>query len=136
MELVSWVTDPQFALSSVIGAQIDACGHLLGTALQASASKGYISVTKLLLQEGANVNVHGGFCGNALQAAAYHGHGSVVEILLEAGADVHQRGHSKDAMHAAAKGGHHNILGLLHNRGFDFAIEGKMRFLRRKEQPV
>ncbi len=102
------------------GAKIGACGSL-GDALQAAATKGHVSITKLLIQEGADANSRGGYYGNALQAAAYRGHKKVIEVLLNAGADMHRQGLSRDAFHAAAEGGHYEIVNLFLERGFVFS---------------
>ena len=68
------------------GASVGIC-TLFGDALQAAAVKSYVSVTRLLLQEGTNPNRFGGHHGTPLQAAAYIGHGHVVMVLLDAGAN-------------------------------------------------
>lgn len=101
------------------GSKIGACGSL-GDALQAAATKGHVSVTELLIQEGADANSRGGYYGNALQAAAYRGHMKVVEVLLNAGADVHRQGLSRDAFHAAAEGGHEEIVHFFLECGYEF----------------
>ncbi|KAI9655980.1 MAG: hypothetical protein M1821_005041 [Bathelium mastoideum] len=89
----------------------------LGDPLQAAAMNGHISVTKTLIGGHANVNKVGGFFGNALQAAAYRGHLAVVELLLDAKAKIYQEGFSKDVFHAAAEGGHENIIRALVKKG-------------------
>ena len=99
------------------GAEINACGNF-GDALQAAAMKGHTMIMKLMIDEGANVNQQSGFYGTALQAAAYHGHHGTVELLLDAGADVHAEGYSKDAFHAAAEGGHQDIIMLMLQKGY------------------
>jgi ankyrin repeat protein len=99
------------------GAEINACG-IFGDALQAAAMKGHTTVVKLIIDEGANVNQQSGFYGTALQAAAYHGQRSAVELLLDAGADVHAKGYSKDAFHAAAEGGHQDVIMLMLRKGY------------------
>ena len=101
------------------GAKVGACGYL-GDALQAAAMKGHVLITKLLLQEGADPNNRGGYYGNALQAAVYRGYKKAVEVLLDAGARVHQEGLSRDAFHAAAEGGHEEIVRLFLESGFKF----------------
>lgn len=101
------------------GAEINACGTF-GDALQAAAMKGHTMVVKILIDEGANVNQQGGFYGTALQAAAYHGQHGVVELLLDAGANVHAKGYSNDAFHAAAEGGHQNVIMLMLRKGYKF----------------
>lgn len=101
------------------GAKVGACGSL-GDALQAAAMKGHVLITKLLIQEGKNTNSRGGYYGNALQAASYRGHKKAVEVLLDAGANVHGQGLSRDAFHAAAEGGHEDIVRLFLESGFKF----------------
>lgn len=92
----------------------------LDDALHAAAAKGYAVIVKLLIQEGADVNHQGGTFGTALQAAAYTGHKETVEVLVDAGADVYAQGYSLDAFHAAAEGGHQEIVLLLLMRGYKF----------------
>lgn len=98
-------------------ADVDACGSM-GTALQAAAMKGHVQVAQLLLDRGAKVNVKGGPYGNPLQSAAYHGHVEMADLLLERGANIHQEGFSKDAFHAAAEGGHEEVVTLLLGKGY------------------
>ncbi len=101
------------------GAEINACG-VFGDALQAAAMKGHTTLVKLIIDEGANVNQQSGFYGTALQAAAYHGQHGAVELLLDAGADVHAKGYSNDAFHAAAEGGHQDVIMLMLRKGYKF----------------
>ncbi len=82
--------------------------------------KGHVSIMKLLIQHGADANSCGGYYGNALQAAAYRGHKTAAEVLLDAGADVYKQGFSRDAFHAAAEGGHEEIVCLFLEKGFKF----------------
>ncbi|KAK6839302.1 hypothetical protein PG987_005168 [Apiospora arundinis] len=101
------------------GAKVNGHGQF-GDALQVAAMKGHTSVMKLLMDEGANVNQQTGFYGTALQAAAYHGHEDAVGILLDAGADIFAPGYTRDAFHAAAKGGHQNIIVMMLQKGYRF----------------
>ncbi|KAF8512192.1 hypothetical protein JB92DRAFT_2676551, partial [Gautieria morchelliformis] len=68
------------------GAEVNAHGGSLGSALQAAASKGYREIVQLLLEWGGDVNAVGGYYGNALQAAASNCHLEVIRRLLEHGA--------------------------------------------------
>jgi len=90
----------------------------IGNALEAAAMNGHVSITNSLLQEGVDANSKGGTYGTALQAAAYRGHSKVAELLLDASADVYLPGITKDAFHAAAEGGHENVIRLFLDRGF------------------
>ncbi|KAF4899121.1 Ankyrin-1 [Colletotrichum fructicola] len=101
------------------GANINAFGAF-GDALQAAGLKEHGSLLKLLIEEGANVNQQTGFYGSALQAAAYRGRLRSVELLLNAKADIHQAGFSKDAFHAAAAGGHEDVIALMLRRGYTY----------------
>ena len=103
------------------GAEINACG-VFGDALQAAAMKGHTTVVKLMINEDANVNQQSGFYGTALQAAAYHGQHGAVKLLLDAGADVHATGYCRDAFHAAAEGGHPDVIMLMLQKGYKFCL--------------
>ena len=95
-------------------------GSSIGNALEAAAMNGHVSIANSLLKKGVDANSKGGSYGTALQAAAYRGHSKIAELLLDAGADVYLPGISKDAFHAAAEGGHENVIRLLLNREFTF----------------
>lgn len=105
-----------------LGANVNKCGEH-GTALEAASMKGHLRIVNLLLRSGVNVNQEGGEYGTALQAAAYHGHRNVAEALLSAGASVRvlgYRGIATDALHAAAEGGHYDIIKMMLDRGLTF----------------
>ncbi|KAL8790515.1 MAG: hypothetical protein Q9195_006346 [Heterodermia aff. obscurata] len=101
------------------GAEINASGAF-GDALHAAAMKGHTMIVKFLIDEGANVDQQSGFYGTALQAAAYHGQHGAVELLLDAGANIHAEGFSKDAFHAAAEGGHQDLIMMMLRKGYKF----------------
>jgi ankyrin repeat protein len=92
-------------------------------ALYVAAVKGHTDIVRILLEEGADVHQKTGSFGTVLRAAAYYGHRNVVEILLDAGANVHAEGSSPDAFHAAAEGGHQEIIMLFLERGYRFLYE-------------
>ncbi|KAM0541390.1 hypothetical protein ACHAPJ_013263 [Fusarium lateritium] len=95
-------------------------GELKGNGLYVAALKGHADILRVLIEEGADVEQKTGSFGTVLQVASYYGHGDIVEILLDAGADVHAKGSSRDAFHAAAEGGHQEIIMLLLKRGYQF----------------
>lgn len=84
-------------------------GHF-GSALQAAAFGGHLSMVNLTLKRGADVNTRGRY-GTALRAAALRGHSNVVRLLIEKGANV--EGKDADAMQAAAFNGHLSTVGIL-----------------------
>ncbi|KAL9561857.1 hypothetical protein ACKAV7_013780 [Fusarium commune] len=94
-----------------------------GNALYVAAVKGHADIVRILLEDGADIHQKRGFSGTALQAAAYYGHKLVVEMLLDAGGNVHAGGSSTDAFHAAAEGGHQEIIMLFLERGYRFLYE-------------
>ncbi|KAJ5497742.1 hypothetical protein N7453_006793 [Penicillium expansum] len=99
------------------GASINAPGKF-GDALQAAAMNGHWSITQFLIQNKADVNAQGGYYGNPLQAAASRGHLEVAEALINAGARIAAKGRYKDAFLAAAEAGHHAVVGLFIEKGF------------------
>ncbi|KAJ5680260.1 hypothetical protein N7536_011399 [Penicillium majusculum] len=84
-------------------------GHF-GSALQAAAFGGHLSMVNLTLKRGADLNTRGRY-GTALRAAALRGHSNVVRLLIEKGANV--EGKDADAMQAAAFNGHLSTVGIL-----------------------
>ncbi|KGO36197.1 hypothetical protein PEX1_030150 [Penicillium expansum] len=99
------------------GASINAPGKF-GDALQAAAMNGHWSITQFLIQNKADVNAQGGYYGNPLQAAASRGHLEVAEALINAGARIAAKGRYKDAFLTAAEAGHHAVVGLFIEKGF------------------
>lgn len=105
------------------GADINAhCDHM-GDALQIAAANNHTSIVKLLIDEGADLDQKSGFYGRALQAAAFLGQKRAVEILLDAGADVQAVGISMDGFHAAAEGGHEDVMMSILQKGFQFRVK-------------
>lgn len=64
----------------------------LGDCLQTAASKGYLAIMTLLLDQGVNVKGSGGVYQNVLQAACFGGHQGAVQLLLRNHADMRSRG--------------------------------------------
>lgn len=67
------------------GVNINAEGHIYGSALQAASVRGHESIVRVLLENGADMDAYGGWYGNALQAASFKGHGSIVRLLTSMG---------------------------------------------------
>lgn len=115
--------DVQWLLEN--GANANAQGGDLDTALQAASLQGHVAVVKLLLENGANVDAQGGAYESALQAASFKGHEEIVRLLLENGADVNaQGGECNSALQSACLEGHESIVKLLLEKGADVNIFG------------
>jgi ankyrin repeat protein len=99
------------------GANVDDNGPF-GSALHAAAMRGHLHTAKLLLDIGADVNIRGGYYGTPLQAAAFHGHIELIHLLLAVRASVHATGLFQDAIHAAVEGGHHAVVKLFLEAGY------------------
>jgi len=78
------------------GAEVDASdkGSVGGTALYASAEKGYVEIAKLLIEHGANVNGRTKEGKTALMIAAAKGSSELVGLLIDKGADVNASDHA------------------------------------------
>jgi ankyrin repeat protein len=70
------------------GADINAIGGVLGTALSVAAYRGDNPTVEWLVYRGADVNAQAWYFGNALHAAAWWGWVPIVEFLLAKGANV------------------------------------------------
>ncbi|KAJ6460649.1 hypothetical protein C8R47DRAFT_120182 [Mycena vitilis] len=107
------------------GADVNATGGNLGSALQAAASQGHTDIVRLLLECGADVNTVGGKYGSALQGAASEGHTDIVRLLLEKRADVNAVSEMHgSALQFAALKGHMDIVRLLLEHGADVNATG------------
>ncbi|KAI6081499.1 hypothetical protein F4821DRAFT_26052 [Hypoxylon rubiginosum] len=93
------------------GVDVKACGAQ-GDALHAAAQNGHTQIMRMLVAEGAQVD------HTSLQVAAYHGHEDAVRYLIRKGADIYCEGEYKDALHAAAEGGHAGMGRLLISEGY------------------
>ncbi|KAI9709873.1 MAG: hypothetical protein M1812_007581 [Candelaria pacifica] len=107
------------------GADVNAQGGNLYTALQAASWTGHGQIVQQLLKAGADVNAQGGIYDTALHAASYAGHDGIVEQLLKAGADVNAQGGIYDtALHAASYAGHDGIVEQLLKAGAQVNAQG------------
>jgi len=126
-------------LSALIarGADVNATGGKLGTALHAAAYTHNAETLRLLLAHGANVNATAGRYGSAAQAAAKwnttstgswtSGRQSVaaLEVLLSAGADVNAPGGKYGSpLQMAAKSGNMEAVKWLLAHGADVDARG------------
>jgi ankyrin repeat protein len=100
------------------GAQVNAEGGCLGTALQAAAVFGKLDILQLLLDRGADINTKGGRYGTALQAAASRGYLDILQVLFDNGADVNAKGGSYgNALQAAVARDRLDIVEVILARG-------------------
>jgi ankyrin repeat protein len=116
------------------GADINARGEYINTALQVAAYEGVEELARLLLDHGADVNAQGGVYDTALQAASRNGHHSMVQLLLGVGANVNARGGKfETALQAAvwhqmvvqlllANGAHVNAQGGIYGTALQAAV--------------
>ena len=109
------------------GADINARDETRGTPLYQASLNGCLEVVKLLLSRKADVNVTGGNYWRPINAAAYSGHEEIVDLLLRQNIEVdpdegYQNGnavnYSRNALAAAARKGHGNIVWLLLQKGW------------------
>ncbi len=83
------------------------------TALHAAARKGFSTPIEQLLDAGADPNQAREGGGTPIESAARYGHREEVELLIEASADL------RFALHAAADGGHVELIQMLLDYGAD-----------------
>lgn len=107
-------------LVHIVGADVNAQGGHLGSALQAASLEGHKTIVDILLNKGADINAQSGYYGYALQAASSEGHESTVQLLVNEVADVNiQGGEYGNALQAASYGGNEKVVQLLLNEGAD-----------------
>ena len=75
-----------------LGADVNVCGGMYGTALSQAAYKGSSTLTEMLLENKADPNITGGCFNTPVQAAYRHGYYIVLNTLMEYGASVNQLG--------------------------------------------
>ncbi|KAF0640548.1 hypothetical protein FPSE5266_10074 [Fusarium pseudograminearum] len=93
-----------------------------GNPLCVAAIKGHEDIVRILLHEGVDPtkNTPTGSFGSVLEAAAYFGHRNIVETLLDHRMSVPRVLELKNAFHAAAEGGRHEVIMLFLDRGYQF----------------
>lgn len=100
------------------GADINAKGGILGSAITAATYKGHVSVVRILLQNGGNPNFRGGQICSPLIAACFTGQKEMVVQLLESGADTDSSDYSTGhPLFVAARYGHENVVRQLLDAG-------------------
>ncbi|KAL6713705.1 hypothetical protein ACLMJK_009170 [Lecanora helva] len=102
------------------GTDVNALGYYYGTAIEAAARCGHISIVQKLLSLGARVNVVRGRWQTALRAAIFGGHEDIVDTLLAYGADVYagERGKASDGpLQLGVQSGSINIVRTLLRHG-------------------
>lgn len=81
-------------------------------ALHIAASKGFVSIVRILLIHGARMDIYCSYpYGYPIEAASYRGHEDVVEVLLHHGATLEQ------ALITAADGGQAHMVRFLLEKG-------------------
>lgn len=109
------------------GANPNALGAQLGSALRIAAFYGKETVVELLLEKGADVNLAIPKYGCALRAATLlrREHGGIVKRLLDRGADIDRAVDGcGTALEAAAETGQTDLVNLLLKRGADVNKHG------------
>jgi ankyrin repeat protein len=125
------------------GYDVDAPSGEYGTALQAAASKGNVTLVLMLIDAGADMDAEGGEYGCALIAAVVWKHDVVVKTLLSYGANVFTAGGRYiSALYQAVDFGHTEIAHMLLEKGawmtedyrelLDLAAERGNRDIRRE----
>jgi ankyrin repeat protein len=104
---------------------VDLEGGEYGSALQAAAISGSLSVVQGLLNAKADPNMQAGQYGTALIAAYRQANIGLVELLLQSGAAVNiQAGVYGTALQAGCRGGNHLLVRRLLESGADVNLTG------------
>ena len=112
-----------------LGVNVNECGGVLHTALQAATLRFYVDLVRLLIERGADVNAVGGVYGTALQAASHVGKVKIATLLLENGADVNLRGGQYGtALYAACANGHEDVAEILIEAGANVNFPDELNF--------
>ncbi|KUL84445.1 hypothetical protein ZTR_08805 [Talaromyces verruculosus] len=107
------------------GVFVDLEGGEYGSALQAAAVAGSLSVFQGLLNAKADPNMQAGQYGTALIAACRQANIGLVELLLQSGAAVNiQAGVYGTALQAGCRGGNHLLVRQLLESGADVNLTG------------
>jgi ankyrin repeat protein len=100
------------------GANINAVGGTMGTALNMAVNQGQERIVKLLLTRGADINLIGVESGTALQVAIHKVKAQLAKLLLERGADVNiEGGKYGTALQAACDTSNVQVVSWLLERG-------------------
>ena len=113
-------------------AELDTADFIGNTSLMVSADKGFLDITKFLLERGAKVESINRWNETALMFASSKGFREIVSLLLKHGADIDARDISeKTALLRAAQNGHLLTVEMLlliganmHFNAFDLGGEG------------
>ncbi|KAL8831739.1 MAG: hypothetical protein Q9170_005169 [Blastenia crenularia] len=87
-----WNNKEETQLLIDAGADVNACGGIFHTALQAAAVDGNDETMRVLIDAGADINALGGIYGNALSAAYREGYYFCTGLLWEKGVSNQLRG--------------------------------------------
>ncbi|KAG9660199.1 MFS general substrate transporter, partial [Aureobasidium melanogenum] len=105
------------------GANPNAQGGYLNTALQAASASGNVQTVQVLLAYGASINARGGYFGSALHAAAGYDNIDTLQLLLKHGADTGalqwEGGCAATTLQLAASEGHTKTVAALLTHGAD-----------------
>ncbi|KAK5756659.1 hypothetical protein LTS12_013249 [Elasticomyces elasticus] len=107
------------------GANVNAVGQGMSTALQIASKDSSATIVKLLLDRGADVNAVRDGQSTALTAACLEGRKGIFDLLLDAGADINVQGGFWDTpLQAASSKGYKDIVKFLLDRGANVNARG------------
>ena len=93
---------------------VNARGGKSATPLHAALERGYLDVTKLLLERGADIGSRDSQSQTPLHIASYRGYTEVVSLLIDAGADLNAEGFNRETpLYSALSKGRQDVARLL-----------------------